>query len=202
MMAAGELRVYRALYLNREGLHIRDISKKADLTLPAVSAHVRKGEERGVISCTTKGRMKTCRLNLGRKELVPVLQEVEWSRFVQLPGAIRRSINSFLDDLQEKPLIALLFGSFATGKQGSASDVDVLLVYQRVDDVLMKNVEASAAKINGRTRANIQPVSISYDEFRKEMLNARNEFMKDIRRSGLVVCGMEAYLGLIAGVYA
>ena len=52
MLAKGELRVYKALYLNKEGLHIRDISRKAELTLPAVSKHIAKGEENRLIPFT------------------------------------------------------------------------------------------------------------------------------------------------------
>lgn len=201
MLSDGELRVYRALYLNKEGLHIRDISRKAKLTLPAVSKHISRGEEKGVIVCHTRGRMKICRLHFGRKELVPILQEVELARFSELPGSARRAFNEFLDGLQEKPLIAFIFGSFAAGKQAKTSDVDVLLVYQHINEKVMKSAEASALRIRGRTNTNIQPVSISYDEFRKEMLDAENEFMKGIRKSALVVYGIESYLSVMVKVY-
>ncbi len=56
--------------------------------------------------------------------------------------------------------------------------------------------------IKGRIHANMQPVSISYDEFQKEMLDLENEFMRDIRKSALVVYGIESYLNTIARFYS
>ena len=169
MTSSGELRIYKALYLNKEGLHVREISKKADLTLPAVFKHIKKGEERGTISCETKGRMKICRLNFESRLLVPVLQEVELSRLGGLPENARRASNDFINNLQEKPLMAFVFGSYATGKQTKSSDLDALLVYQRIDGELMKKIESSASRIKGRTAINIQPVSISYKEIQKKI---------------------------------
>ena len=201
MLAKGELRGYMALYLNREGLHIRDISRKAELTLPAVSKHITKGEENRLITCETKGRMKICRLNFANKKIVSVLQEVESERLHKLPSIARSAINEFLDELQEKPLIALVFGSYSAGKQTQFSDVDILLVYQRVDQELTEKIEHTASKIHGRTNMNVQPVSISYDEFRKEMLDLGNEIMKDVKKTGLVVYGLEHYRPILSMAY-
>ena len=201
MISGGELGVYKALYLNKGGLHIREISKKADLTLPSVFNHIKRGEERGTISCETKGRMKICKLNFESKFLVPILQEIELSRLGELPERVRRALNDFINNLQEKPLIISVFGSYATGKQTKSSDLDVLLVYQRIDNELMKKIEVSVSRIKGRTTINIQPVSISYDEFQKEIMDLENEFMKDVRKYVVAITGMELYINFLGRFY-
>jgi len=97
--------------------------------------------------------------------------------------------------------MAFVFGSYATGKQVKSSDLDVLLAYQRIDNELMKKIEASASRIKGRTAINIQPVSISYEEFQKEIMDLENEFMKDARKSALTITGMELYINFLRRFY-
>ncbi|MFH0836807.1 MAG: nucleotidyltransferase domain-containing protein [Candidatus Aenigmatarchaeota archaeon] len=202
MMSQGELRIYRALYLNKEGLHIRDISKKAKLTLPAVVKHINKGEKNGIVFCKITGRMKICRLIFGSKTIISILNEVELARFNELSKTIKDSLTSFIEDLQEKPLIALIFGSYVSGNQTKNSDLDILLVYQRIDTILMKKIENSATKIRGRTNVSIEPVGISYDEFQKEIMNIENEFMKDIRKSAMIIHGIDSYLNVVKRFYS
>ena len=197
MLSEGEKRVYRALYLNKEGLHVREICRLAKLSLPAVSKHIINGESKKIIFCREIGRMKLCRLNFKNEKIVSILHEVELDRFRKLPFAAQESLNSFVDDLREKPLIAIIFGSYSTGKQTKKSDLDVLLVFQRADSSLAKNTESSARKISSRTGINIQPVSLSYEEFEKSILSKENEFMKDIRGRSLVMSGLDAYLKII-----
>jgi predicted nucleotidyltransferase len=201
MMSEGERKVYLALYLNKEGLHIREICRQARFTLPAVLKHVNSGVSQKTILCESKGRLKLCRLNFRSQRLVPILQEVELERFSKLPHEIQDSSNSFIADLKEKPLMAFIFGSYAKGSYHKGSDLDVLLVFQRMDNRLAKDIENSTSRIGGRTGVNVQPVSISYGEFEKNLLDRENEFMKDIRKGSLALSGLDLYLGLLGRFY-
>jgi hypothetical protein len=202
MISEGERKTYLALYLGKEGLHVREICRVAKLTLPAVAGHINKGEKEGMISCEKRGQLKICRLNFESPRLVPVIQDVELARFQQLPHAVQDSFDSFMADLKEKPLIALIFGSFAKRSHDKKSDLDVLLVFQRIDLKLIKGVELSAAKIIGRTGVNIQPVSLDYEEFERGMADSGNNFMKEVKNDALVLHGLDAYLKLMGRFYA
>ncbi len=201
MISNGERGVYLVLYLNKEGLHLREICRRSRLSLPAVLKHVNSGKAQKTILCEVKGRLNICRLNFGSQRLVPVLQEVELERFRKLPHEIQDSFNSFIADLKEKPLISMIFGSYAKGSFVNGSDLDILLVFQRIDNRLAKDIENSASKIGGRTGVSIQSVSISYNEFEKKLLDRENEFMKDIRKGSLALRGLDIYLGLLGRFY-
>jgi hypothetical protein len=201
MMSEGERKVYLALYLNKEGLHIREICRQARLTLPAVVKHVNSGESAKTISCKKKGTLKLCRLAFQNPRLVPIIQEVELSRLRKLPHEVQDSFNSFMSDLKEKPLMSFIFGSHAKSSYRKGSDLDTLLVFQRIDGKLVKDIENSASKIGGRTGVNVQPVSINYEEFEKKLLDRENEFMKDIRKGSLALSGLDLYLGLLGRFY-
>ncbi len=197
MISKGELNIYKALYLNKDGMYIREISRSTKLTLPAIVKHVNNGERIGTIYCKIKGRMKICRVNFSNRKLLPILQEVELTRFSKIPETVQDSCYSFIGDLTEKPLTALIFGSYATGKYTKNSDFDVLLVLQRIVNKLAKSIEFSAAKIKGRTGVNIQPVILDYMEFQKELLDIENQFMKDIKKYALIIYGLDTYIDII-----
>jgi len=201
MLSEGEKKVYLALYLNKEGLHVREICRISGLTLPAVSKHLENGEKEGRLTIQTKGNMKICRLNFGSPGIAPLIQTIELDRLKKLPHAARESFTSFISDLNEKPLMSIVFGSFAKGSSSKASDLDILLVFQRLDSRLMKSVEDSARKIKGRTGVSIQPVCLAYPEFEKEILGRENEFMKDIRKNGMALKGHDLYLNLLGRFY-
>lgn len=202
MLSEGEKSVYHTLYMNKEGIHLREICRISKLTLPAVAKHISNGEAEGTITSEKKAQLKICRLNFKNPRLVPVMQSVELERFHKLPYSIRDSFNSFMSGLREKPLISLIFGSFAKGGYGKESDLDVLLVFQRIDDKLIKDIELSASRIKGRTMVNIQPVSLGYDEFERGLFKGENEFMTDIRKYALVLHGLGMYLKLLGRFYA
>ena len=168
MISNGEREVYLTLYTNKEGLHMREICRISKLTMPAVAKHIKNGESGKTISCEKRGVLKVCKLNFKSPTLVPIIQEAELSRFHKLPHEIQDSFNSFASDLKEKSLISAIFGSYARGNHHKGSDLDILLVFQRIDNKLAKDIENSASKIGGRTGASIQPVSISYEEFEKK----------------------------------
>lgn len=198
MISNGERSIYLALYLNKKGMHIREISRVTKLSLPNVIKHLNAGEKEGKIISEKKGQLRICRLNFRSPELIPVLQYIEASRFSRLPLIVRESVNAFIADLSEKPIIALIFGSFAKNTYSKRSDMDILLAFQRLDDELSKSIELSARKIRGRTGINIQPVNLGYKEFENEIISTENDFMKDVRENAMVLHGLEFYLRLIA----
>jgi predicted nucleotidyltransferase len=201
MISEGEKKVYLALYMSKEGLHIREICRLSGLAIPSVIKHVNTGQKEKMIVCEKKGTLKICRINFRNPKIVPIMQSVETERFNKLPHNVRDSFNSFISDLSERPLISLILGSFAKGNYSKGSDLDVLLVFQRIDNNLAKSIELSASKIRGRTMVNIQPVSLGYAEFEREIMNKENEFMKDMREHAIVLQGIETYLNVIGRFY-
>ncbi|MBU3896796.1 MAG: nucleotidyltransferase domain-containing protein [Nanoarchaeota archaeon] len=201
MLSKGEKSVYTALYLNKTGMHVREICRYAKLTIPAVSKHIDSGQKNKIIICEKKGSLKICKLNFKSQQLVSIIQNTELIRFQKLPHNIQDSFDSFTADLSEKPLIALIFGSFAKGDYTKKSDLDILLIFQRVDNKLVKNIEILSNKIKGRAMVNLQPITIDYEEFEKKVLNKEDEFMKDIRKNALVLYGIDRYLKIISRFY-
>ena len=72
-------------------------------------------------------------LDYSKVELTPSLSAVEYLRFNKLPSKIRLSVIDFLKELENKPILAFIFGSYANGTYNKSSDIDILLVFQKVE---------------------------------------------------------------------
>src|SRR3989338_6440849 len=106
----------------------------------------------------------------------------------------KNAITQFLDELEEKPLIALIFGSYAKGNFTKDSDIDILLVFQ---EIKQKNIENTAKRISMRTNTKISPVYVGYKEFEKNLLNKEHEFSNEIRNNIIIINGIEPYYALL-----
>lgn len=202
MTSKGEKRIYFVLYSHKGGLHIREICRKTKLTLPTVLKHINKGEKEKRIIKTKVGQLIICKLNFSEQNLIPIMKEIELDGYNNFPHAVTETINSFLEEIPERPLIVLIFGSYASRTYSSTSDLDILLVFQMINHSLIEKIENTAKRIKGRTGVNIQPISFAYKEFKQKILDKENEFMKDIRKDVLIIQGFEEFFSLLGRFYS
>ena len=99
----------------------------------------------------------------------------------------------FLKELKDKPIIALIFGSYSNNTQNKESDLDLLLIYNKVN---IKYIENIANEISIRTNVNIQAISINFQEFRKSFNNSSNDFIKNLKHSKIILTGIEWWIEL------
>ncbi|MFH1917195.1 MAG: nucleotidyltransferase domain-containing protein [Nanoarchaeota archaeon] len=138
-------------------------------------------------------RIELC-INYQSRSVIPALYAVEYDRYAALPQRVRLAISEFLADLKEKPILAVLFGSFARRDHHADSDIDILLIY---DDPKEKMIENSARKISQRTDAKIAPVYIDYLTFKKQFHDQSSNFFKNMREDRLILAGIEWWRELI-----
>jgi predicted nucleotidyltransferase len=114
---------------------------------------------------------------------------VEYSRFARLPGKIRLATRDFLKDLETKPVIAIIFGSYANYTFSSSSDIDIMLVFQTIKTP--KTIEDTAKVINLKTSTKISPVYMAYNEFNRSFHNSASDFFKNLKKNKLILVGIE-----------
>src|SRR3989338_2140293 len=115
-----EIRILEQIYLN-PGIHKRELSKQLKLGMPSIDYGLKKID--GVIKKKKVGNQINFFLDYSKEELTPLLNTVEHSRLERLPAKIKLSVNDFLKDLEMKPIIAVIFGSYATGDYTKDSDI-------------------------------------------------------------------------------
>jgi len=181
-----EIKVIEKIYVN-PGIHKRELSKQVKVRMPSIDYSIKK------IDSLLKKRKKAGQINYfinySKEAITPTLYMVEYNRIERVPPKIKLAIREFLKELKEKPIISLIFGSYAKGNYTKDSDIDILLVYQKVED--SKGIENTAKKISMRTNTQISPVYLNYEDFRESFHDKTKEFIKNIRESKILLTGIE-----------
>ena len=180
------LKVLRQIYVN-PGIHKREISRKIRLTMPSVDNSLKKIS--GIVKMQKSGNQIKFYVNYSKESLIPALSEVEYLRLEELPSKVKIAVKSFIQELKEKPLIALIFGSYARGNYTPNSDIDILLVFQKQAD--SSGIERTAKKISMNTNTKISPVYLDYDSFKMSFHDSTKEFFRNIKKESIIVIGME-----------
>ncbi|MFH1064902.1 MAG: nucleotidyltransferase domain-containing protein [Nanoarchaeota archaeon] len=189
-----KLRIIDLLEKRTEGMHMRGLSRELDTGLMNVSRHAAALQKEGVIK-----RQKVANtVNLTLREsqrTIAYLKQANIERFLALPRNIQAAAADFLTELGQKPLIALIFGSYAKKNYTAGSDIDILLVFQKVEN--KESIENTAKRISMRTNTRISPVYTDFKSFEKNFLDRGHDFSKEIRHASIVLSGTELYYPLV-----
>ena len=128
------------IYVN-EGIHIRELSRKLKLSIPAVKNHVDKLLKEGLITKKYEGRNLKLYINRKNRNLTSYLYQIESIRLKSLPKVIGDAVFDIISLLENKPIIVIIFGSYAKGTFTKTSDLDVIFVFNKLNDELEKKAK-------------------------------------------------------------
>ncbi len=186
MYGKTEIRIVEQLYL-KPGTHKRELARMLRLGMPSIDYSLKKIEY--LLSKQKSGNQIKYFLDYSKEALIPLLNAAEFSRFEKLPSKIKLAIRDFLKELNEKPLIEIIFGSYAKGNYNNNSDIDILLVFQRLEKE--KDIENVAKRISMRTNTKISPIYMDYNSFRESFHDNRKEFFKNLKENKIILIGIE-----------
>lgn len=189
-----KLRMIGLLEEHKEGIHLRELSRLLKTGLPNVARYANILEEENVIKKQKDANLVKLRLKESPKTIA-YLKQVNTERFLSLPKKIQISITDFLHELEIKPLITIIFGSYAKGDYTKDSDIDILLVFQKVENE--SQIENTADRISMRTNTKISPVYLNYKSFEENILNKEHDFSREIRQKVIVLSGAELHYPLL-----
>ncbi|MDI6737017.1 MAG: nucleotidyltransferase domain-containing protein [Nanoarchaeota archaeon] len=181
-----EIRILGQIY-TKPCIHKRELSKQLKLSMPSVDYALKKISK--LLKTQKAGNQIRYFIDYSKEELTPMLYAVEYSRLGQLPAKARIAIADFLRELEDKPIIALIFGSYARGDYTKESDIDLLLVFQKIGNA--KGIENTANKISMRTSTKISPVYLDYASFKESVHNSTKEFYKNLKKGKIILTGIE-----------
>ncbi len=181
-----EIRLLEQIYLN-PSIHKRGLSRQLNLGMPSVDNGLQKIN--WLIKQKKTGNQIQYSLDYSREELTPLLSIVEYSRFEKLSYKVKLSITDFLKELTEKPVLVIIFGSYASGRHTKNSDIDLLLVFQKIED--SQKIEDTAKKISLKTNTQLNPVYLDYPEFRESFHNPTKSFFKKLKKDKIILVGIE-----------
>src|SRR3989338_3739528 len=134
IIKSGHSKILKLFYENKKSsFHLREIARKTKLYPNSVTRFLNQLEKEGILASQKEGNLKKYKIKKSEK-LNNIFSSFDIERLNKLPLARRRAITYFLDKLQEKPIITLLFGSTAKETFRKDSDIDLLLIVNKKID--------------------------------------------------------------------
>lgn len=189
-----KIKIIDILEKRKNGVYFREMSRLLKTGLNNIQQHIKLLEKEGIINKEKKGNLlNVCLKPSQRTEAY--LKQVHTERFAFLPKKVQIAVKDFLNELRDKPLIALIFGSYAKNTFNEESNLDILLIFQKVEKT--KNIEDSAKKISMRSNIKMRLIYLEYADFEKNFLNKEHEFSNEIRKETIIILGIELYYSLL-----
>lgn len=189
-----KLKIIAELEKRHEGVHLREISRLVKTGLPNAKRFIDILEKEKVIRKKKEANLLKIYLKESQKTIA-YLKQTNNEKLDLLPVKVQNAIIEFLDELEIKPLLAIIFGSYAKGNYTKDSDIDILLIFQKVESG--KEIENTARRISMRTNTKISPVYVDYNNFEKNFLNKEHDFSREIRQDAIIIIGVEYYYKLL-----
>ena len=179
ILKVGQSKILNLFYEDKKAsLHLRDIARKTKLYPNSVTRFLNQLEEEGILTSKKDGNLKKYKIKKSEK-LNNIFSSFDIDKLNKLPLARRRAINYFLDKLQEKPLIVILFGSTAKETFRKDSDIDLLLIVN-------KKIEIDKAKdyVDAQIGIKINCFQITYEEFKREIKLKEDKVIQSALNTG------------------
>ena len=189
-----KLKLIGLLEENKNGIHLRGISRLLKTGLPNITRYAKILEKENVIEKQKDANLVKLKLKESPRTIA-YLKQVNTERFLVLPKKIQSAINDFLNELKPRPLIIIIFGSYAKDNYKKNSDIDILLIFQKLENE--NQIENTAKRISMRTNTNLSPVYLNYKNFEINFLNKKHDFSKEIRRDAIILSGTGIYYSLL-----
>jgi len=189
-----KLKIMAELERSQGGIHLREISRLVKTGLPNAKRFLEILEKERIVKKEKDANLVKFKLRESERTIA-YLKQINSEKFSLLPFKVQNAVTELLEELEIKPLIALIFGSYAKGNYTKESDIDILLVFQRVENE--KGIENTAKRISMRTNTKISLVYVNYSNFEKNFLNKEHDFSREIRQNVIILVGAEYYYHLI-----
>lgn len=179
MIQTGHSKILRLFYEDKKAsFHLRDIARKTKLYPNSVTRFLNQIEKEGILTSQKDGNLKKYKIKKSEK-LNNIFSSFDIERLNKLPLARKRAANYFLDKLQEKPIIVLLFGSTAKEIFRKESDIDLLLIVNKKIDV-----DNAKDYVDAQIGIKINCFQITYEEFKKEIKLKEDKVIQSALNTG------------------
>lgn len=186
LLGKGREKIIEVFYKNRNReVYFRELMRQSGLTQSSTLKHLRFLEQIDLVTSKKKMSNTFYKLNKDNELIYAVLSYFDNKFFNLLPSLKKRAISYFLEKIETKPLIALIFGSTAKGTSNKESDIDLLLIFNKEelqDDKIKKDIKSL-------TSIAIHPFVISLEYFKEQLLKGEDSTILDAINTGFVIIG-------------
>jgi len=179
IIKTGHNKILRLFYENKKtSPHLREIARKTKLYPNSITRFLNQLEKEGLLISEKDGNLKKYKIKKTEK-LSNIFASFDIERLNKLPLIRKRSINYFLDKLQEKPVIVVLFGSTAKETFRKDSDIDLLLIVNK-----KINVDKAKEYVDAQVGIKVSCFQITYSAFLKEIKLKEDKVIQSALNTG------------------
>src|SRR3989344_7823850 len=110
LLNKGKEKILECFYKNRKELYFSEILRETKLTPNTTLRHLENLKNNNLIISVKKIGNTFYKINNNNPQIFSLFSYFDFERFNELNTTRKRAITEFLDNLQLKPLIALIFG--------------------------------------------------------------------------------------------
>jgi len=183
-------RVLELFYENKNTpVHLREISRKIKLNESTTFVHLNNLVKIGILRTNKDGNLKKFYV---KKAQIPYLFPMfDHEKLESLPLLRRDAIKLYLQKLESKPLLLVVFGSTAKGIFRKDSDIDLL-------EIRVKEDKKTPEKyVEAQTGIKLQVFKISERDFYMELKLKKDNVIQSALETGFPVFNLEYFYEII-----
>lgn len=190
LFGKGKEKILECFYRNKKKeLYFSEILRETKLTQNTTLKHLANLQRLGLLISTKKIGNTFYKLNAKNPLVYSIFSYFDYKKLGELPFERKRAITDFLEKIEIKPLIVLVFGSTAKGTFQKESDIDILLIYNKkeLEDLkLRKNIEAV-------TGVRIQPFIIDVNYLKEQIIKEEDNVISHAIKTGFPITGNDKF---------
>lgn len=179
ILKSGYGKIMHLFYKDRSAkLHLREIARQTKLHEPSVTRFLHALEKEQMLKSKKDGNLKKYSVKQSKRSYL-IFASFDIERFEKLPSIRKNAIKMYIDNLPEKPVFAVLFGSTAKGTYKEDSDIDILIITN--DKVSTKEAEKETDAL---TAMKISTFQIVYKDFVRDLKMKEDKVVQSAIQSG------------------
>lgn len=189
-----ELEVLQYFYRQPKG-HVRRIQRAIKVPEHTLLKGLAVLEKKKMLQSRREGNLRIYDVDQKNPLNLIFFSYFDLQRLETLEYTREKAVRMFVEGVKtiKMPHFILLFGSTAKGNYAKKSDIDVMVVYDRVERGIAEKIEETKKIIVAETGLRINSIVMKLAEFLKEKENKQNYALQDALTTGYPVFGQQAY---------
>lgn len=193
-LSKNSLKVLSVLISSIQERNLHSLASVTGFSVMGISKIVHQLEEKKIITINKFGKSCLLRLNRSWQNLLffSLAEQYKCNDFLQKHPSLKGFILQLQEKLRKKAEFALIFGSYASGEEGSASDLDLLIVSSEKKEVF-KIIKTLSVLLN----INLSPFVVTKAEFVSQVRKKHRLYREIVDGKRIMILGEYEYWKLV-----
>ena len=184
-------KILKLFYTNRNSsLHLREIARETKMNESSISRHLNNLVKQGILKSSKEANLK--KFSVTKLQISKIFPLFDEEKLESLPLLRRDAIKIYIEKLEKKPLLVIVFGSTAKETFRKDSDIDIL----QINSAKHENKE-TVRYVEAQTGLRLQVLNLTEEKFRKELKMKEDYVVQSALTTGFPVFNAKYYYEVI-----